>query len=253
MRHHKKRTVNLAQVPTRELDCNSSCHMAHMRSQLDPILLNSCPISRRLAIRTPLAKHIQRYVISKYSKSNQQPPVHRYKLTLNTADAPVAVAVYGSDVGLESTQAILSLLETNAILLLFSPSLTFLQVLKSAIGTVIDLPEVKLKDNVPLIVYKFILDYYPKVHANFTITRMRGIDRFHIVPGFAISKSEQQSTESRQFSFLELSVKLVEKCTAHASDPIVLHQLANEDSLTPPWGTMWWKRQVQLKLSEVLH
>jgi hypothetical protein len=76
---------------------------------------------------------------------------------LNTDEAPVAVAVHGSgDVGLESTQAILSLLETNAILLLFSPSLILLQVLKSAIGTVIDLPEVKLEDNVPLVVYKFI-------------------------------------------------------------------------------------------------
>jgi hypothetical protein len=161
---------------------------------------------------------------------------------LNTVDAPVAVAVYGSDVGLESTQTIL--LETNAILLLFSPSLTFLQVLKSAIGTVIDLPEIKLKDNVPFIVYKYIsfLGYYSKVHANFTLTRMRGIDRFHVVPGFAISKSEQQSTESCQSSSLELSVKLIQKCTTHASDPIVLHKLANEDTLIPPWGTVWWKK-----------
>ena len=69
----------------------------------------------------------------------------------------MAVAVYGSgDVGLESMQAILSLLETNAILLLFSPSLILLQVLKSAIRTVIDLPEVRLEDNVPLIVFRFI-------------------------------------------------------------------------------------------------
>lgn len=77
---------------------------------------------------------------------------------------------------------------------------------------------------------------------------MRGIDRFHIVPGFAISSSEQQSAESRQSVFLELSVELVEKCIAHASDPII-----HEDTLTPPAGTMWWSTQVlQLKLSKVL-
>lgn len=81
----------------------------------------------------------------------------RYKSILNTDEVPVAVAVHGSDVGLESTQAILSLLKAKVILLLFSPSLTLLKALKSAIGTVIDLPQLNLKDNVPLIVFKFIL------------------------------------------------------------------------------------------------
>lgn len=71
------------------------------------------------------------------------------------------MAVHGSDVALESTQTVLSLLEKNIILLLFSPSVTLLRVVKSAIKTVIDLPEVKLDDNAPLIVFKFIfsLDY----------------------------------------------------------------------------------------------
>ena len=73
----------------------------------------------------------------------------------------MAVAVHGIDVGLESTQAILSLLEKNVILLLFSPSVALLKVVKSAIKTVIDLPEIKLDHNVPLIVFKFFffLDY----------------------------------------------------------------------------------------------
>jgi hypothetical protein len=89
----------------------------------------------------------------------------------------VAVAVYGNDVGLESTQAILSLLEKNVILLLFSPSVTLLQVVKSAIQTVIDLPEVKLDDNVPLIVFKFI--FFLLITLSFMLILL--------LPGFAAS------------------------------------------------------------------
>lgn len=83
---------------------------------------------------------------------------------------------------------------------------------------------------------------------------MRGIDRFHIIPGFSISKSEQQPSQSHQSIFLEASVKLVKECITHASDLLILHGLAVEDTLVPPSGTVWWSTQVlQLNLSTVLH
>ena len=69
----------------------------------------------------------------------------------------MAVAVRGSDAGLESSEVILTLLKTNAILLLFSPSLALLQALKSAIGTPINLPKIKLEEHIPLVVYKSVL------------------------------------------------------------------------------------------------
>jgi len=68
----------------------------------------------------------------------------------------VAVAVYGQHAELESTDAILGLLKTEAILLLFSPSTEFLELLKTATRTQIDLPTLELEDGAPLIVYKSV-------------------------------------------------------------------------------------------------
>jgi hypothetical protein len=71
-------------------------------------------------------------------------------------EPPVAVAVHGSGVELESTEAILNILNTKAILLLFSASVALLQVVKDAIDSVIDLPKLKFENSVPLIVHKFV-------------------------------------------------------------------------------------------------
>ena len=69
----------------------------------------------------------------------------------------MAVVVDGSNAGeLESTQEILKILETNAILVLFSPSVALLQIVKDAIQSVIDLPKLELIKGAPLIVSKFV-------------------------------------------------------------------------------------------------
>jgi hypothetical protein len=61
-------------------------------------------------------------------------------------------AIFGAEVGLKPTNAV-KLLESYITLYLFTPSIDLLEAFKSVTKTVIDLPELKLGDNIPLIIY----------------------------------------------------------------------------------------------------
>jgi len=128
------------------------------------------------------------------------------------------VSIHGPDAsaGLESTEDVLKLLNTHAILLLFSPSLALLQVVKKAIKTQVDLPKLKFEEGKPLIVHK-----------------IHGFDRYHIVPGFSLASGQVESPGDSASTLAKFCVDLIGKSVAFASDPAVVSQLTQDD-LSPP-------------------
>ena len=83
-----------------------------------------------------------------------------YQYLQDSQGMPTAVAVFGANACLESTDAI-NLVKSNAILLLFSPPIDLLQSIKRATKTVLNLAKIKLADGVPLIIYRSV-DIIPK-------------------------------------------------------------------------------------------
>jgi len=165
--------------------------------------------------------------------------------TAKAETAPAALVLFGHDESLAAPEAIRKLLDSDVVLLSFSPSPVFLEALKAAINTIIDLPQIKLGDNVPIIVHK-----------------IKGVDRFHIVPGFFLKDLDEASVLSDDSvgkklpssrggdsnidpsRYLEYSVGLIGKAIERASDPDFRKELMNDgdnrnsvDTLTPPSGT----------------
>ena len=154
------------------------------------------------------------------------------------------------------------------VLLLFSPSIDLLVLLKTATGTVLDLPRIELGDGVPLIVHRSFRSCLPiySILNSRDVIRFTGRDHFHFVPGFLQSQPEvnslsvpedaeelskipdvQDSTESMvassYSSAIQYSVELLGRCLSERESSVEA-KLTTSDTLDPPTGTSFVSRQV---------
>jgi len=70
--------------------------------------------------------------------------------------SPTVLAAYGQDDALDSSESILNLLNVDVVLMFFAPSEQLLETVKSVAKTVLDLPQMKFAEGVPLVVYKSV-------------------------------------------------------------------------------------------------
>ena len=162
---------------------------------------------------------LQTYLQTAGYTYSQHASFSEYTQVLTPDQPPAPVVVHGGDATLESPDGLLNLLNTHAILVLFSPTPTLVENLRQTLKSVVDLASLGLPANVPLIVHK-----------------IRELDHFRYIPGFATDGGSQTPNDAH---LIEFSVKLIQDSISYASDSDVIRTLA-DDNLVPPAGTNFW-------------